>query len=120
MELKERELVDRQKVPFVGMTRNLGRAEFVVCPVFKYGKLREFYMYPAQQENVEFYYVARNKNGWRDFGVNSWSGVDAPKIWLHSWCKEHKCQSFRLYVPNDAEWFQASFLSSFGIYFGKG
>ena len=52
-EWKEKILDDGDKVKFIPSTRNLGTAEFTCCPVFKRGKLKEFYIYPQQQENVE-------------------------------------------------------------------
>lgn len=37
--------------------------------------------------------------------------------WLFFWCKEHKCLSFRFYVPRNSTYFTVSTLSNFSIDF---
>ena len=123
-ELKEHILKDGESILFKWVDdtpggSNLGRAEFTFCPVYEYGKLKEMYIYPMQQRNVDTYYKAVFSYPPLDFSVSSQDGLGDPKIWLHYWCKEHKCAGFRLYVPNDSKYFTVSFLSNFGIYFGK-
>jgi bisphosphoglycerate-dependent phosphoglycerate mutase len=116
---EEKIIKDRDFLPFVGMTSNLGRAEFVVCPKFKRGKLVELFMYPLQQENVNHYYRWQG-NGKNNYTVQSYEQLDEPKLWMHFYCKEHKCQSFRMYVPNEANyiWF-SEFSDSITIGFTK-
>jgi hypothetical protein len=94
-------LHDGNFMPFVGMTKSLGRAEFQVCPQYKRGKLVRLYIYPLQQEDRSYYLW--EGNGKRHFTIQSYEGLDEPKIWMHSYCKEHKCHSMRMYVPDDAK-----------------
>jgi hypothetical protein len=112
------ELVDGDVRPFVLLTHNLGRAEFTFCPVWKRGKVSEVFIYPRQQENIDyFYHVAC---GYSDsFQVSSWShkGVENPKIWLHFWCKDHKCMSMHVYPPNSTDRLRVETGSTLSIYF---
>lgn len=45
--------------------------------------------------------------------------MEDPKVWFIQYCKEHKCQSMRVYVPNDAKYLWFDVLSSIGINFTK-
>jgi len=103
---ERRLLHDGDFMPFVGMTKNLGRAEFQVCPQYKRGKLVKLSIYPLQQEDRSYYYEWEG-NGKHHFTIQSYQGLDEAKVWMHSYCKEHKCHSMRLYVPNGANfiWF---------------
>lgn len=122
--LKEHILEDGEKVYFKWRDStpggsSLGRAEFSICPVYRYGKLKEMYIFPNQQRDVDTYYKAVFNYAPLDFSIQSWVGLDTPKIWLHYWCKLHKCAGFRLYVPTDSKYFDVHFLSGFSINFGK-
>ena len=124
VKLKEHILKDGEKVYFKWRDptpggSNLGRAEFSFCPVYKRGKLKEMVIWPIQQRNVDTYYKAVFEYSPLDISIHSNPGLDDPKIWLHFWCKMHKCAGFRLYVPTDSKYFQVEFLSGFSIYFGK-
>ncbi len=123
MELKEKILNDGDRVDFTPSSRNYGVAEFTCCPVFKYGKLREFYIYPRQQENVKYYYKVEFNGRYtpRDFSIMSWThkGIDEPRIWIHNWCKEHKCASFSFYVPRNSNNFKIEKLSNFSLAFDR-
>jgi hypothetical protein len=126
--LKEKVIKDYKdfKIPFKERTQKYGRAEFIFCIKWK-NKFRgwkrvkildEVFIYPAQQPDAKFYY--RIKNGFSDsITIQSWVGLDDPKIWFWSWCKEHKCMSVRIYVPNDSKHIDVCFLSTMGFYFGK-
>ena len=61
-------------VPFQLMDHEYGRAEFAVCPKFKYGKLSEFWVYPLQQRRTECWHVS---NCAEDFSISSF-GPDGP------------------------------------------
>jgi len=112
--LKADEIVD-----FIPGTEEYGRAEFVICPVYKRGKMRELYIYPAQQPDAKFYYKVNLEYAPLDFSVSSWThkGMSNPVIWLMFWCKEHKCQAFRVYVPGEAKRFSVSMLSNVAVQF---
>ena len=115
IQLKEKILDDGDVVEFVPITHDFGRAEFMCCPVYKYGKLKEFYIYHAQQENVEYYYKVIFSTPPLDFSITSYGCEADPKIWIHFWCKEHKSNSFRFYVPRDSHKFRISKLSNFSV-----
>ena len=92
--------------PFQLLHKDYGRAEFVICPVFKNGKLVELFCEPQQQE-TDFYYHIKDIN-YETFSVQSWEykGYDVPKIWIHGWCDTHKTQFMRVYPPNDTDMIQ--------------
>lgn len=112
-------LKDGKQYPFVWKTDRWGVAEFSVCPVYKYGKLKEFHMYSIQQEE-DIHYVYKFDYAPLDFSISSWThkGISTPRIWINYWCKEHKCASFRFYVP-ESDFFTVNVLSNFSINFDK-
>lgn len=121
-ELELKELKRGDKVFFKAIDdapggRNLGRAEFLFCPVWENGRLKKFYIYHAQQYDVKYYYVVKCDSD--DFQVDSWThkGIDAPNIWLHFWCKEHECVGMRVSVPRNSNVFNIQTLSTSGVHF---
>lgn len=117
----EKIIVAEEKIDFVPMTQEYGRAEFIFCPVYKYGKMKELYIYPKQQPDAKFYYKFELKYTPLDFSISSWAhqGMDDPNIWLMFWCKEHKCMSFSVYVPIQAKSFHISTYSNLRVQFEK-
>jgi hypothetical protein len=118
MELKEIELKDSESIEFVDVTPKYGRAEFVICAKYKNGKIVELFIYPAQQEDIKNYYVWRG-SGATDLMIGCFHGLDNPKIWLFSYCKEHKGQSFRIYVPDNSKFLHLEVLSGINLNFTK-
>ena len=118
--LKEKILNNGDKVFFTPLTEEYGLAEFQCCPIFKRGKLKEFYLHPDQQPDAKYYYKLDLNYSPYDFSIGSWThkGIDSPQIWLHYWCKEHKCHGFRFYVPRNSNFFEVHFLSNLSINFG--
>ena len=114
-----RELKEHDIVKFSARSSQYGNAEFIFCPIFKRGKLKEMFIWPAQQPDVtEFFrillpYVPQN------FGISAWThkGMDEPRPWMFFWCREHKCVAFRVYVPKQAKCFRVLFGSWFRIIF---
>lgn len=108
-----------KEYPFMARTEEYGRAEFTACFVYRYGKLREVYLYPRQQPDAKHYYHAKFEYPPLDWSISSWThkGLSEPKVWLGGWCKEHKAQFIRFYVPLKSTHFTASFLSNFSINF---
>jgi hypothetical protein len=113
---KKVELSCGDLIPFVDVSDRLGRAEFIICPQWKRGKLVGISIYPMQQEDMSCYYE------WKGEGVNcfylqSYQSLEEPKVWMHSYCKEHKCQSLRLYVPRNAKyiWFKVGSTINIGF-----
>jgi hypothetical protein len=115
---KEIILKENEKYFFIPITKNLGRAEFGVCPVHRRGKLKEIFIYPLQQEDRSYYYKAIVHHA-DSFQFESYShkGIDPPRAWIYSWCREHKTISFRIYVPNNSNYFTIMNLITFSIYF---
>lgn len=120
-ELILRELKNGDEVTFVPHTKNYGRAEFAFCPVWKRGEVMEVYIYPCQQpDSATEYWVV--KSGFStSFQVNAWThkGIDNPWHWIYTWCKEHKCMSFRSYVPNQSNKFTVQVMSTLAIHFDR-
>lgn len=116
---KEQLLVPGSRIYFQWASKEYGRAEFSVCPVYKYGKLVDMYIYPRQQKDVDTYYHAHFNNPPYDFSFSSYDNLTEPRIWIHGWCKEHKCNFFRLYVPDYSKYFEIHWLSNFGVYFRR-
>ena len=97
---------DDDFLEFVWATQNLGRAEFTICPIWKRGKLVALYIYPRQQKDICYYYYWEG-NGKAFYTISSYGGLQDPKVWQMFYCKEHKTQSFHLYVPVESKylWF---------------
>jgi len=102
-EIEIRQLKLGYSIPYEWKSKNLGVAEFTICPVFKRGYIRELYIDPLQQEQYKGVYFNMDLRGINFNKVWYSSPMDKqPKIWHSSWCKEHKCYSLRLYVPDDS------------------
>lgn len=89
------------KAPSKG--QSLGRAEFVICQNWKYGRLKKFFIYPSQQRDVKFaYFVNCNSTALR---ISSWThkGIEEPEVWLSFYCKDHKGFGQRVYVPRNSK-----------------
>jgi hypothetical protein len=116
--MAEIKISSNEFIPFEAMSARYGRAEFVVCPVFKRGKLVVCSIYPRQQPEVKDHWVWEGKADGLSF--TGYQGLDNPKIWRTFWCKEHRCNSIELYVPNEAKflWINLS-VGSLGINFTK-
>jgi hypothetical protein len=118
---KEKLLEDGSIVHFKNSTKEYGQAEFGVCPVIKRGKLVDIFIFPLQQKDIENYYripVNYKPDSW---SISSWThkGIGDVRIWLFYWCKEHKCQGFRLYVPLESNCFEVSLLTTLSITFDR-
>ena len=114
-----KELKSGDIVKFKWSTKEYGHAEFGFCPVFKRGKLHEMFILPLQQPNAKTaYHISAGYS--TSFTLNplvNGGQLNRADIWIHSWCKLHKCLSFRAYVPIGSSQFQVSLLSDLGIYF---
>jgi len=103
---KEVEVNGTIVVPFKAMDdtpggRNLGRAEFSLCTRFFRGKLREFWVYPLQQRDVDTYW----HHGWPNdhLTFSAYEGLNECRPWMLGWCEEHKAPFLRIYAPNGAK-----------------
>ena len=116
--VSERELQDRDKVNFNYMTPRYGRAMFAFCLEYKNRYLIAVRIAPLQQPEAKETFIINHKC--RDLITESWVGLDAPKIWRHLYCADHKSLCFHLYVPNYATHFDINkFSTSIDINFGK-
>lgn len=116
--MRKVELKEYEKYPFISHTDKYGNAEFSVCTRYTHGKLREIWLTSLQQEDfVEYHYKFDYSP--TDFSINSrtYKGINEPRIWIHGWCKEHKGQFMRLYVPRNSDCFTVQLLSNFSINF---
>lgn len=106
-------------IKFEPMHKDYGRAEFDICPVFKYGKLRKVLVFRRQQETNEVYEI--EAQGQKEFQIATWThkGFENPYIWRNWWCKEHKTIAFSVYVPKGTNIMNFDSLSAFGIRFDK-
>ena len=109
--IKEIQLGDR--IGYVPSTPNYGRAEFVICPVFKRGYLIELYVFPKQQETTTWCYKLTLPHGITVIGFACY-GKENIKVWTSGWCKEHKCYSLEFYVPADDACRSIKFATHFG------
>jgi len=91
------------KLKYIPFTENLGRAEFTFCPVFKRGRLVEFYIDPLQQEITEAYKISFPTAASKIIHIYIDSYVeDTHRHWMSGWCEEHKTMFLRYYVPRDS------------------
>lgn len=106
-------------IRFKPMHDRYGHAEFEICPVFKYGKLKKIFVFRRQQETSECYEI--EAQGQKEFQIMTWThkGFDVPNIWMEFWCKEHKTICHRVYVPKQTDIIVFDNLSTFGIRFDK-
>ena len=107
-------LKEGDKIKFVPCTDKYGRAEFVFCPIFKYGKLKKVYIYPVQQPDKECYYEVDCQDQ-VEFQISSWThkGLEHPNIWMTMWCKEHKAVSYRVYFDKKCDVLEFDNMSAF-------
>ena len=92
-------------IKFDWKSEDYGRAEFILCPIWRRGKLRKVFLYPAQQPSAEFYYeIIPKDHHWvgiffGHFLNEEKDSLSQPDIWDSFWSKQHKCQAFRFHVP---------------------
>jgi hypothetical protein len=115
-----RKLSDGEVITFEPFTKIYGRAEFQFCVVWKYARLVKIHITPTQQPNALEQFELDVKNlGIAQFAVSSYTheGIEDPRTWMHSYCKDHKGHCFRLYVPAYSNAFRVSILSTLSIMF---
>ena len=106
-------------IKFEPKHENYGSAEFDICPIFKYGKLKKIFVFRRQQETSECYEIEAQDQ--KEFQISTWThkGFDIPNIWRNWWCKDHKTIAFSVYVPQQTDILVFDSLSTFGMYFDK-
>ncbi|MEK0338014.1 MAG: hypothetical protein QQN41_11330 [Nitrosopumilus sp.] len=106
-------------IKFDPIHKRYGRAEFDICPIFKYGKLKKIFVFRRQQETDECYEIEAQDQ--KEFQINTWThkGFDNPNIWMNFWCKDHKTICFRVYVPPRTNIIEFDSLSTFEIRFDR-
>ena len=116
--MKIKEIKGSEKIYFKPMHKLYGHAEFVLCPVWFRGKIKELYITTQQQEPHRQFKVI---SGFSDqLYIDSWThkGIDNPKIWLIGKCQEHKTQFIRIYVPINSNFIEVHIGSDLGLTFG--
>lgn len=118
--LKLRELRNGDEIHFTPITKEYGRAEFNICPIWENGQIVKVYIYPMANPDAEEYWVIKTP-GRQQFRVDSWThkGMNRPWHWLFYWCTEHRCMSFRSYAPDGATKFTVRVTSDVSIYFDR-
>lgn len=102
--IEVKEITTEDKIPYEWMTTIYGHAEFVICPVFKYGRLTDIYLYRRQQVEYNGYHIdlLKEKPTLRmDEFLLEGRPTNTPVIWRNWWCKEHKAVAFDTYVPKN-------------------
>lgn len=103
---------------------NLGRAEFIFCPIWKDGIMTRLLIYPRQQRVKVFCYDLSLKDAGmvKNFCFHSWThkGIEQPHAWRMYWCEEHATVSYEVYVPSKTNRlsFEPHFGDSIDIHFG--
>lgn len=105
IELKDNQAIEYDVLDKTPGGSNLGRAEFVFCPVIKSGKIREVHIFRRQQRQSDKHYLVKLYSderagiGFRHNPEGSRGNALAP--WYYSVCQEHKGMSISVYVPDD-------------------
>jgi hypothetical protein len=96
---------DGEIIEFTPITKEFGRAEFEICPIWINRKLVKVVLIPAQQPNAKYIYEFIPDNHFWE-GITLGGCIDKesgryefPHIWDSNWCKEHKSHCLRFYVP---------------------
>lgn len=116
-EVKLNSYGEGSSIEYKWLDTDYGRAEFALCPIWKYGKLVKLYIYHKQQKDIKhFYSVDLNCDS---LNLISWThkNKELPWAWMYVWCKEHKCMSIQVYVPPNTSKLTISALSGLGIIF---
>ena len=89
------------KITFQDFTQQYGRAEFIICPIFRHGKCKRVYITALQQKREIRDWVLDLPYAVECVWFSSWvhKGLSEPRIWRQYYCKEHKCLTSELYVP---------------------
>jgi hypothetical protein len=83
---------------FKDVTKEYGRAEFVICLAYRRGVIDVIHISSAQSVPEQYFSVKlRYKKD--SLMISSYDGLDDAKVWLTGYCKEHKTTFMRLYVP---------------------
>jgi len=109
------EITVNDVIEYKPLHKDLGRAEFQICPVFKKGIMRELFIYRKQQDTNETYKIDLRKINYKAkvFQIESWTHkTDPPRIWNEAWCKDHKTIMHEVYVPDNTN--QIRFSLHFG------
>ena len=113
---KEKEITVNDVIKFELLHDRFGLAGFDFCFIFKYGKLKEIFIYRRQQESNEGFHL-KTAGHQRNFSIYSYCDKQDPNIWKCGYCKEHKTICFRVTVPNDTNTIRFEDFSIFNIIF---
>lgn len=113
-----KEITFNDKIQFDALHPSYGRAEFIICPVFKYGYMKELYIQPIQQERNDGIqsWVIKIGSEFRltTFSIRGWvHRGQEPRIWRQWYCKEHNTIAHEFYVPDGTDTLR------FSLHFGN-
>ena len=109
--LEEKVINFGDKIEYITRTQKYGEAEFILCPVFRRGKIKELYIFPLQQPDAKHFYKLVPGGKYQSIYFSA-HYTDDPRVWVTYWCKEHKCYSLEFYVPSEGDSFTVE--SNFG------
>lgn len=117
MKLIEKKLKEGESVEFNFTDKDYGRAEFSICQIWKRNRLKKLYIYPHQQRDVKYFYTIETALHCDRLSLSSNIKNEDYRIWIHGWCKEHKCPFIRFYVPRYSKRFYLDLLQTTYIHF---
>jgi len=103
MKLVCKTLKDGDSISFKYTSQRYGRAEFLICPKYKRGKLVELIIERLSQNKTRYFYKWKGENKKSFFIENSFDANNPAEVWLFSYSNKYKCQSIRLYAPEKSK-----------------
>lgn len=107
---------------FTPTTKDYGRAEFCICPIIKYGKIKEIYLIAMQQpdDGKNYHIVIDDSLKIHTISITDFTNSpNPPKMWRSTWCKDHKTFSNIWYVASHSNKItvRQHFGDTIGLYF---
>jgi hypothetical protein len=103
IELDEGDIIEYQVLDDTPGGGNLGRAEFVFCPILKRGRITEVNIYRKQQRRKDRWFrVKMCSDQYTGLAFEHRTGeyrTESLAPWHIGPCKEHKGLAFSVYVP---------------------
>lgn len=69
--MEELELTDGMCIGFKDRTDSYGRAEFILCPIYKRGKIVELFVYARQQKDIKYFLHWKSEWGRPSFDIQA-------------------------------------------------
>ena len=110
--MKTRFLRHGDIVPFTAVTKEYGRASFVVCCRFEKLKLQSIFIHPGQQPTAKERFIIRPPYS-TAIDIFSWTqyGISQPWVSELIWCAQHRGPRLYVSCPPEALGFEIECLS---------